>query len=298
MKNIVSRNFIWIIIVFSILGFFEPKLVIWAKGYIPLLLGIIMFGIGYSFEGENIKKTLNYKKMIGVAVIARYLVMPTTGFIIGITLNLPLDYLTGLVLLASCPGGTAAGLMSVFSKANVTLTICLTILTTIIAPFVIPCLIYFFLHKHISIPVIDIMKNISFIVLFPLTIGFSIKNLIRNSYHLSTVLPIISAFAIAFVVACVIGLTKDYLIYSRIVFLPVLLLNVFGYFSGLMLANLSKCNIAEKKSLIFEYGMFDTALGVVIATSFFNPLVALPSVFFSVIQNLTAPIIVRFYNKP
>ena len=30
--------------------------------------------------------------------------------------------------------------------------------------------------------------------------------------------------------------------------------------------------------------MFDTALGVVIATNFFNPLVALPSVFLSVIQ--------------
>lgn len=293
MKNTITHNFIWIVITFATIAFLEPKLFMWIKSYIPLLLGFIMFGIGYTFDIQNIKKTLQLKRLTGIAVLARYLLLPLIGFLIGIIINLPVHYLIGLVLVASCPGGTAAGLMSLFSKANVPFTVFLTLLTTLLAPIAMPLLIYLFLHQYISISFLDIFKNISCIVLIPIIIGFFLKNIIKENTLLPNMLTTVSAFTIAIVIACIISMTKDNLSTSTNLIIPVLLLNIFGYLTGMTIAILAKCQTPEKKSLTFEYGMFDTALGVMIAVNFFNPLTALPCVLLSVIQNLTASLLVK-----
>ena len=74
-------------------------------------------------------------------------------------------------------------------------------------------------------------------------------------------------------------------------------LNLSGYLFGFITAKLLGNEKPEQKSMMFEYGMFDTGLGVVIATGFFGPLAALPGALLSIIQNLTASIIVKFVRR-
>jgi bile acid:Na+ symporter, BASS family len=214
---------------------------------------------------------------------------------IGKALDLPLIELIGIVIVSSCPGGTAANVMSYLSRSNVALTIILTLGTTIISPLVSPTIIYLLLHKYISIPFLGMVKNMLTIILLPIVVGIIVNKIFyKKLSNVTKIFPVISIFAIGLVIACVMALTKKQIFsFPKYVILSVTALNIFSYCIGLLVSKLSNLNKIDQKSVIFEYGMFDTGLAVVIATSFFGPLAALPGALLSIIQNITASVLVR-----
>src|SRR5579862_4619165 len=112
MCDIIEKNFIWIILVFSGCALVEPTIFIGIKPYITLLLGIILFGIGFTVNPSDFQIITQKRWTVIFAITARYLLMPTVAFCIGKILRLPSIDLIGLVILGSCPGGTAANVMA------------------------------------------------------------------------------------------------------------------------------------------------------------------------------------------
>jgi BASS family bile acid:Na+ symporter len=221
--------------------------------------------------------------------------MPSVAYFIGRILHLQTLDLIGLIILGSCPGGTAANVMSYLSRGNVALTVMLTFGTTIIAPLAMPAIIYFFLHKDISVAFVSMVKNLLLVVFIPLLFGILIKKYFSNgSKYIIRIFPSISIFAISLVIACIMSLAQQKILSFPIwIIIAVTALNMIGYFIGLMTSKLLKCKSREQKSILFEYGMFDAGLGVVLATNFFGPVAALSSALMSIIQNITASFIVR-----
>jgi len=226
--------------------------------------------------------------------------MPLVAYVIGRILRLPLPELVGIVVVGACPGGTAANVMSYLSKANTALTVVLTFGTTLIAPLVTPTWIYLLLHKHISIPFWGIFNSMILIVFLPIVAGMLLKKIFWKKISpiapIAKIFPVISIIAIALVVACVMALTHHRILSFPIhMILAVTLLNIAGYFIGALVSKLMRCKEQEQKSITFEYGMFDSGLGVIIATSFFGPLAVLAGALLSIIQCLTAPLLVKIY---
>src|SRR5689334_18493408 len=146
--NLIERHFILVILLFSAFALLEPVLFIGIKPYLTLLLGIILFGIGLTLEERDFRTTWEIRWLVLLAILARYAFMPSAAYFIGRSLHLSSFDLIGLVILGSCPGGTAANVMSYLSRGNVALTVMLTFGTTLIAPLAMPALIYLFLHKE------------------------------------------------------------------------------------------------------------------------------------------------------
>jgi len=61
--------------------------------------------------------------------------MPLLAFIIALILALPTALMAGLVLLGTCPGGTASNVICYLAKGDVTLSITLTAISTLLAIF-------------------------------------------------------------------------------------------------------------------------------------------------------------------
>lgn len=258
-----------------------------------------MFGIGVTLNPSEIQRTLDKKWVIVAAIVIKYVLMPLTAYLIGILLKLSLLELVGLVIIGACPGGTAANVMAYLGKANTTLTVVLTLGTTLIAPFVTPALIYFLLHKSISIPFFEILNTMVSVVLLPIALGVILKKVfVKRAAAIIKFCPILSIFSIALVIACVMALTQPkVLAFPLYIIIAVTALNLAGYLFGFITAKLLGNEKPEQRSMMFEYGMFDTGLGVVIATGFFGPLAALPGALLSIIQNLTAAIIVKCVRR-
>ncbi len=295
MFNFIENNFIWVIVAFSTVALIDPLLFTWLKPLLPFLLGLIMFGVGVNLNSHELQRTWNNKWLIVIVIFIKYTVMPIIAYITGKLLQLPLPELIGIVIVGACPGGTAANVMAYFARANIALTVTLTFGTTLIAPLVTPALVYAFLHQHITIPFWEIFNNMTLIIFLPVVAGLITKNLfLKKKTSLTAIFPSISIIAIALVIACVMALAQKHILsFPIFTITAILILNLAGYLTGWSTAKLLGFKKMEQKSIVFEYGMFDTGLGVVIAASFFGPLAALPAALLSILQNLTATTIVK-----
>ncbi|KAM2058692.1 hypothetical protein ACFX16_031243 [Malus domestica] len=53
----------------------------------------------------------------------QYSVMPLSGYFVSKLLNLPSYYAASLILVGSCPGGTASNIVTYIARGNVTLSV-------------------------------------------------------------------------------------------------------------------------------------------------------------------------------
>ncbi len=298
--NIIERNLIWIILISSAVALFQPLLFIGFKPYITVFVAILLFGIGFTFDKNDFNKVWEIKGKIILAILAKYLLMSSTAYLISQFLHLSSTETIGLVILGSCPGGVAAAVMSYLSRGNVALTVVLTFGTTIIAPLAMPGLIYLFLYKEITIPFWQVAGNTLLIVFVPLVLGVTVRKCFsRGEKIIARIFPTLSIIVIGLAIACIISLAQqEILAFPFWIISAAILLNLFGYGIGYIISKILNCEKREQKAIVFEYGIFDVPLGLVIANNFFGPAAALPGVFMSVIQNTTASIIVKYLMRP
>lgn len=299
MISSIQRQFVWIIIAFSVTAYLNPSIFLWVKPHISQLLALIMLGIGINLSSKEIQTTWKLRNKLLLVVLIRFLLLSTSSYLIARLFHLPLYDLIGLVIIGACPGGTASNVMALLSKSNASLTIMLTLVTTLLSPIFLPILAFLFLHKHVEIPIIGIFATTLTIVILPVLLGAFVKKILPKSSTtlLCDYFPLLSILSIALIVAYVIAENQVRISGLPIlVFLSVLIVNLLGYIYGYSISRLLKLNLPEKQALTYEFGMQDTGLGVVIATTFFSPAAALSGAIFSMLQNITAPILIKIWN--
>ena len=294
----IEKHFLSLILIFSFLGYFEPSLFIWVKAYIPLLLGIIMLGMGVSLNFSDLWDIRKEPKWIIVGISLQFLIMPIAAIVIGKILQLPQEILLGLIIVGSCPGGTASNVMVYLARAHLPVSITLTLISTILAPILTPLWIYFLAHKYIDISYLSLLKTTFWIVIFPLFDGLVIRKFFKKRIEpIIGVFPSISIIAIAVIIACVIGLNQDTLsAFPILILIAVMLHNISGFVCGYIVSRLFKFPKNVCRSIAIEVGMQNSGLGVALALAHFSKLVALPSVLFSIWHNVAGVILVKFWK--
>ena len=71
-------------IVAAVLGMFNPTLFKWVLPQIPLLLGIIMFGMGMTLKIEDFKIVLKRPKDVFIGALLQFTIMPLVALGISI----------------------------------------------------------------------------------------------------------------------------------------------------------------------------------------------------------------------
>ena len=107
--------------------------------------------------------------------------------------NLPTEMAVGLILVASCPGGTASNVVVFLAKANLALSVSLTLVSTILAIFLTPWLTNLYAGHYVPVDSWGLLTSILLIVLLPLLIGLLWKRLFENTARqVSKVSPFVS----------------------------------------------------------------------------------------------------------
>ncbi len=302
-KNLIislEKIFPFLVLSAATLAFYKPELFLWVKPYITVLLGAIMMCIGLTIDTVTLKTNLSSAHKLSLVVIVKFVFLSFLGFFIGKIFNLPLEIIIGLVIVGVCPGGVSANVMSYLSKSNVALAVILTIVTTLLCPIVMPAIIYLLLHETITVPFEEISYKLFWIVAFPLVDGLIIRRFfLKQVEKITWVFPPISISLIVLIIGFVAASNREVLLdNSWIIAVIVLFMNLSGYLAGYFFAGLLGYAKPSRKTIAFEYGIQDSSIGIMLATTFFSPLAALPSALFSIIQNLTGPLLVNFFKKP
>jgi BASS family bile acid:Na+ symporter len=283
----------------SVLSIVYPGLLTPFKDAIVPLLGIVMLGMGMTLRPENFLEILKRPKVIAIGLGLQFLLMPLIAFLVSYLFVLPQSLMLGMVLLGSCPGGTASNVICYLARGDVALSISLTTFSTLLSFLITPALTWLYVGQSVPIPVFDMMLNIFKIILLPVAFGVMCNHYF--SKHLGPikhVFPFISVLAIILIIGIIVALNRGQLF---LVALPLVAAifwhNVIGLACGYYFSKLLGLDERQRRSIAIEVGMQNSGLAVALAQAYFTALASLPGAMFSIWHNITGSILASLWTR-
>jgi bile acid:Na+ symporter, BASS family len=289
---------LWVILV-AVVAYFIPAPFLPLGGYITILLGVVMFGMGLTLKPVDFQLVVKKPLPVIVGILAQFLIMPLGALLIAYLLGLPDQLAAGLVLLGSVPGGTASNVMVYLARGNLALSVAMTSLSTLLAPIATPLILLGLAGQWMPVDPVAMFLSIFQVIIVPITLGIIVQKLLPTVVEKSLeIIPLISVLAIMTIVTAVVSANAPSIRTSgAIIFVAVMLHNLFGLILGYVAAIIMKLKEGDRRAISIEVGMQNSGLGVALATAHFGPLAALPSVIGAVWHNISGPILATYWSK-
>lgn len=295
----IGDYFIAWTVIAAVIGFYNPSTFTWVLPQVPLLLGIIMFGMGMTLELGDFKNILSDPKTILLGSFLQFTLMPLIAFGLAYIFQLPPELAVGVILVGTCPGGTASNVMTYLAKGDVAYSVSITTLSTFLAPIMTPLLTSWLAGKWIPVSAGAMFISIVKIVLIPIVLGLVIKSVFGSKIKaIIQLLPAVSVISIVLIVGGVVGANSAKIATTgAAVFLIVILHNVLGIISGYFVGSKMSFKEAKKRALSIEIGMQNSGLAVSLAVAHFSPAAAIPAAIFSVWHNISGPLVATYWSR-
>lgn len=276
---------------------------------LPLALAIIMFGLGLSLKPGDFRKIFQYPKAVLTGSFTQLILLPVLGFIIaGLLLSDSPELAVGLIILAMCPGGPTANLITHLANGDTALCISLTAISSIIKIFTIPIMVNIAIQQHmgetqvLQLAVADSIVKIITITLVPAALGMMVKAYFsRFAEAAQKPVKILSALFLVLVILAAILQERDNIVHSFSIAGPAaLLLNISGMALGYFIPQWLRLPITQRITISIETSIQNGTLAIAIASSplmLNNSAMAIPAVVYSLIMFITAGIFVSFLNR-
>jgi len=299
----ITQNIGLIIIVFSIIAYFLPQYFSWMTSYTTIFLAIAMFGMGTSIDEYSFKEILKHPREVIIGSLAQFTVMPLLAWILAITFNVNKDIALGIILVGSCPGGTASNIITHIAGGNVSMSVSMTILSTLLAPIITPALVYLLAGRWVEVSILAMFISVVKVILLPILAGILVQKISPQTVEKSKdMFPLISSAAIILIIAGIIGANSEKIAQSGLIVLVIIAIhNALGLLAGLLVAKLAKMDYDKATALAIEVGMQNSGLAIELASVNFalTPLATLPGAIFSIWHNIAGSIFASIRrNKP
>ncbi len=289
---------LWAIII-SILAWLYPPLFSSYKPLIVPLLSVVMFGMGLTLQLSDFSYVFQMPRLIFLGIVLQYTIMPLTAVALSSIMKLDPVLTAGMILVGTCPGGTASNVICYLARGNVALSITLTAISTLLAVILTPALTAELVSKSIHVPALDMLLSIFYMVIVPVSAGVLLNHVAgRILKPVSVFFPLVSVIAIVFIIAIIVSLNADnFQQIGPAVLIAVMLHNGAGLLLGYYSSRLLGYSPTECRTLAIEVGMQNSGLAVALAIKYFTATAALPGAIFSIWHNLSGSILAGFWSK-
>ncbi len=271
----------------------------------PIVLALIMLGLGLGLSIKDFTRILAAPKDFFVGLFSQLIILPIIAFIIAITLNLSLPIAVGLMIIAAAPGGVTSNVMTKFADGDVALSISLTAITSLISIISVPFIVITsanFLGDNISkeISMTGIALKMALVVTVPVIMGMIIRAFAEN--FISSKINIINKitgwlFVIVFA-AIWIEEKNNILNYLAQAGLAVLILNVVMMAIAYFIAKKFVTGISQQKCIALECGLQNGTLAVFVATLIFDDIAyVIPTGAYALLMYITGFIFIYLLKK-
>lgn len=283
----------------AMFSFFHPEALDTSRALIEPLLGVVMLGMGMTLRAENFAEILRRPRLISIGCVMQFVMMPAFGYVVGRSLGLSGELLAGVVLLGSCPGGTASNVICYLARGDVALGITLTTMTTLLAVVMTPLLTWAYLGQQMDVPVVDMMAGILLIILMPVAIGVALNR--KFSHWLQPVkqiFPYVSVVAIILIIGIIVAISRPHFpALAAPVIAAVFWHNLLGLAGGYWAARWLGLDERVCRTLSIETGMQNSGLAVALAQNYFSVLAALPAALFSIWHNISGSLLAWHWSR-
>ena len=291
-----------IVLAVAALALFVPKSSMWIQtSWVNCLLMVVMFGMGLTMKLSDFGVVFSRPKDIIIGCSAQFIIMPLLAFALGKTFGLERSLLVGVMLVGTCPGGTASNVITYLSKGDVSLSVGMTSVNTLLSPLLTPALTYLFLRTSVHVDVKAMIFSIIQVVAVPIGLGILINKLMpKVCEKIKDILPCISVTAICLIIAAVVSHNSEKILSTgAVIFAVVILHNLLGYVCGYLVGVLFKMDISRKKAVAIEIGMQNSGLATTLAGSAFPDLsmATVPGAIFSVWHNISGAVLAGVFRR-
>lgn len=298
-SKLASKYMAVFVILVAALALAAPNNFTWIAPQISLLLGLVMFGMGMTLRPIDFKRILERPQDVLAGVLAQFTIMPLLAWLLAKGFGLPPDLAVGVILVGTCPGGTASNVITYLARGDVALSVSMTMATTILAPIVTPLLTWWLAGAWIEVSFSAMMMSIVKVVVLPVAAGFVI-NVIWGEFvrKVEKILPLISIATIIMIVGGVVSVSSNRIVETGLLVMAVVIChNLLGYGLGFTLAKIMRMDMAKAKAISIEVGMQNSGLATSLAILHFGAGAAIPGAIFSVWHNISGSLAANFLSS-
>ena len=273
----------------------------------PIILALIMLGLGLGLKLEDFGRVFKTPKDFIVGFISQLIILPFVAYILILILRTPPEIAIGVMIIAAAPGGVTSNVMTKFADGDVALSISLTAVISLLSIITVPLIIF---TSADLLGITEVSRNISMtgialkmflVVTVPVILGMIIRrfaeNFISSKVEIFNKLNIV-LFVIFFIAAFY--EERDSIIsFIKQAGLIALILNISMMVIAYYIAKAFASGVKQMKCIALECGLQNGTLALFVSTQIFGTdiLYALPTGAYALIMYITGFIFISFLRK-
>ncbi|XP_060064089.1 ileal sodium/bile acid cotransporter-like [Ylistrum balloti] len=241
---------------------------------IKTTLIIIMAGMGSTIEIKPLLQHLRRPVGIAIGMLSQFIVLPAVTFGLAHALQMSTFPALGMLVMASCPGGSTSNVFSYWMDGDVPLSVAMTATSTIVATGMMPLNLFIYSRswtdETLVIPYVNIA--ISFVMtITPAAVGMFFRWKWPKLADM-----VVKCGSVAGAIAVVLTLTLMSVMYpfmyraSWSIYLGAFLLPTVGFLFGYLVATLFRMDTSRRITVSLETGIQNFPLCMTLLTLTFD----------------------------
>lgn len=250
---------------------------------VNIILAAMMFGVSLSLRTDDFRRILAAPVAPVAGLVAQFLLLPALTCLGTWTLGVEPELALGMILVASCPGGTFSNVMTWLARANVATSVSMTAVSSVAATVMTP--LNFALYGHLNPDTRDLLTSIAIepsniltlvvlVLAIPLVAGMWLARrspgfaaAAEKPFRIAALIALLGFAAVAF------GNNFDVFIAEfGTFFWLVVAHNLLALGLGNGIGRVMRMRRADRRAVTLEVGIQNSGLGLVILFTFFPEL--------------------------
>ncbi|HSP80953.1 MAG TPA: bile acid:sodium symporter family protein [Myxococcaceae bacterium] len=251
-----------------------------ARRLLAGLLALIMFSVALGLRPRDFREVLQRPRPVLVGLVAQVLALPALTLLLSLVLAPTPSIALGMIVVAACPGGNVSNFLTLISRGDAALSVTLTALTSTLAVVATPASILFWASLNPSIRLLidsigldaaDFFAQTVVTLALPLAAGMGLNHMApRLARRLERPLRHVSFLVLlVFIGASLVGNWHHLRLFGTVVVPVAIAHNAAALGLGALAGRLAGPGSAVRRTLVFEVGIQNSGLGLVILLSHF-----------------------------
>ncbi len=268
----------------------------------PIILALIMLGLGLGLKIEDFTRVLKTPKDFFVGFFSQLIILPLVAYLLIIISKTPPEIAIGVMIIAAAPGGVTSNILTKFANGDVALSITLTAIISLISIITVPLIVF---SSADLFGLTNISQNISMtgmalkmflVVTIPVVLGMIIRkfaeNFVNSKIQIFEKLNIV--LFIIFFLAAFYEERASFIDFLRQAGFITLTLNITMMIVAYYLGKTFASGIKQQKCIALECGLQNGTLAIFVSTQIFgtNIVYITPTAAYALIMYVTGFIFV------
>lgn len=288
----LTDHLTWWLIAAAVAGLTLPGLDNTFRDFTPLILAVMIGGLGLTLRLADLTASLRNWKLLGAALATQVISTPLLALVIWPATDQG-TLAQGLVVQATAPSEVTSPLMVYLAGGSLAGAVSILGISILLAPLTMPLLLQVILGRTVPVPAGEMLISLALTVALPLLAGSTIHTLAPTiRARLARLGSALSAAMVILLVLAVAAGTRPALLANPTAIIgPTLIgssaLLAVGLIAGWAAGHLGGFNTPEQHSLLFTTGMREFGIATAVALAFFDPLTAILPAVYGIIMMIT-----------